>query len=180
VRQARGRVGVVAAAPEERAPHSETNRDYFAELYVAGYFGDAGWCVYFPKRDVGFDFVASKRVRNTIILRPVQVKGKYPTRTKKDQSTYGHRGRLSALHDGMVLVIPYFAACERGAAPEEIAFMPRSELRPRTRGGYSCVPASFAKGHARPRKGFRQFFGPAGLRRVERRDWGKSGTTAYS
>lgn len=34
--------------------------DYFAELYVAGGFADAGWNVYFPHRDQGFDFIVSK------------------------------------------------------------------------------------------------------------------------
>ncbi len=34
--------------------------DYFAELYVAGCFADAGWNVYFPHRDAGFDFIVSR------------------------------------------------------------------------------------------------------------------------
>src|SRR5438128_405916 len=34
--------------------------DFFAELYVAGRFVDAGWNVYFPRRDRGFDFIVSK------------------------------------------------------------------------------------------------------------------------
>lgn len=38
------------------------NRDFFAELYVAGILGDAGWSIYFPKRDVGFDFIITKEV----------------------------------------------------------------------------------------------------------------------
>ena len=45
-------------------------RDYFAELYVAGIFGDAGWSVYFPKRDVGFDFIVSKSVDDEILIKP--------------------------------------------------------------------------------------------------------------
>ena len=53
--------------------------DYFAELYVAGRFADAGWNVYFPHRDQGFDFVISKVIGVDTVLRPVQVKGKYPT-----------------------------------------------------------------------------------------------------
>jgi hypothetical protein len=56
-------------------PAPET-RDYFAELYVAGLFGDAGWAVYFPKRDVGFDFVVSKQVGARMLIRPVQVSRK--------------------------------------------------------------------------------------------------------
>ena len=38
--------------------------DYFAELYVAGRFADAGWNVYFPHRDQGFDFIISKNIGN--------------------------------------------------------------------------------------------------------------------
>ena len=34
--------------------------DYFAELHVAGRLADAGWDIYFPHRDKGFDFVISK------------------------------------------------------------------------------------------------------------------------
>jgi hypothetical protein len=37
-------------------------RDYFAEMYVAGILADKGWNVYFPKRDIGFDFIITKEV----------------------------------------------------------------------------------------------------------------------
>jgi hypothetical protein len=57
--------------------------DYFAELYVAGRFAEAGWNVYFPRRDRGFDFIVSKALPDgQQLLRPVQVKGKYPTDEK--------------------------------------------------------------------------------------------------
>lgn len=100
-------------------PRPETQRDYFAELYVAGIFGDAGWAVYLPKRDVGFDFVVSKEVSGTMLLRPVQVKGLYPTQKKTDKAAYGFTGELTATHPEMVLVLPFFAAHERGAAPAQ-------------------------------------------------------------
>jgi hypothetical protein len=45
--------------------------DYFAELHVAGRLADAGWDIYFPHRDKGFDFVISKVVNGAPILRPV-------------------------------------------------------------------------------------------------------------
>jgi hypothetical protein len=112
-------------------PRPETQRDYFAELYVAGILGDTGWSVYFPKRDVGFDFVISKAVRGSTILRPVQVKGLYPTAAKGDKATYGYQGRLTAIHPDMALVLPYFSAMERGVAPEHIAYMPFAETRTR-------------------------------------------------
>lgn len=41
---------------------SNNQRDYFAELHVAGNFGDAGWNVYFPRRDKGFDFIVTKEI----------------------------------------------------------------------------------------------------------------------
>jgi hypothetical protein len=69
--------------------------DYFAELYVAGRLADAGWNIYFPHRDEGFDFVISKIVDGVPVLRPVQVKGKYPSHGKGDKVVYGYVGRLS-------------------------------------------------------------------------------------
>lgn len=56
--------------PKKRRP------DYLAELYVAGVLADAGWNVYFPHRDEGFDFIISKYLGDRIVLRLVQVKGK--------------------------------------------------------------------------------------------------------
>jgi hypothetical protein len=57
--------------------------DYFAELYVAGRLADAGWNVYFPHGDKGFDFMISKPdQQGGRIIRAVQVKGKYPTTEK--------------------------------------------------------------------------------------------------
>src|SRR6266478_2021969 len=64
---------------------SAKSRDFFAELYVAGILGDAGWSIYFPKRDVGFDFIAVKELQGQTVLRPVQVKGKYPGDKKVDK-----------------------------------------------------------------------------------------------
>lgn len=46
--------------------------DYFAELYVAGRLADAGWNVYFPHRDKGFDFIISN-----------------PHRTRRSASLFG-------------------------------------------------------------------------------------------
>ena len=149
-------------------------RDYFAELYVAGLFGDAGWSVYFPKRDVGFDFIVSKSVNDEVLIRPIQVKGLYPTAAKGDKPSHGYKGKLSAIHQQMVLVLPFFSANERGAAPEQIAFMPISEFKKPSRGGYRCVPARFEAGHAIPRKKFVQYFGDQGLAAIELLTWGVS------
>lgn len=149
-------------------------RDYFAELYVAGLFGDAEWSVYFPKRDVGFDFIVSKAVKGEVLIRPIQVKGLYPTAVKVDKASYGYRGDLSAVHQQMALVLPFFSANERGAAPEQIAYMPISEFKKPSRGGYRCVPARFEKGHAIPRKEFAHYFGDKGLDSIESLEWGAS------
>jgi hypothetical protein len=146
-------------------------RDYFAELYVAGMFGDAGWTVYFPKRDVGFDFIATKAVNGQILLRPVQVKGKYPVKDGKD-GNLGFAGKLSAVHPDMVLVIPYFDAHERGMAPSQVAYMPFSAIRPRTRGGYRAVPAKFQGNRVVQRRQFQHLFGEKGLAAVEGPTWG--------
>lgn len=152
-------------------PAPET-RDYFAELYVAGIFGDAGWSVYFPKRDVGFDFIVSKQVKGEVLLRPVQVKGLYPTEDKGDKATYGYKGALSSVHPHMVLVLAFFAATERGVAPEQIAYMPYAEFKKPSRGGYRCVPARFEAGHSIRRKEFAGYFGAQGLAAVELSTWG--------
>lgn len=148
-------------------------RDYFAELYVAGIFGDAGWAIYFPKRDVGFDFVVSKTIGGSVLLRPVQVKGLYPTKEKKDKDTYGYQGTLTAVHPDMVLALPFFSAVHRGASPECIAYMPLSQIRPGSR-GYRCIPAKLESGCPAPRKSFVGFFGEAGLASLEGIAWGKA------
>lgn len=151
-------------------PAPET-RDYFAELYVAGLFGDAGWAVYFPKRDVGFDFIATKQVGAEMLLRPVQVKGLYPTAAKGDRDTLGYRGELTALHPLMVLALPYFHV-ENPHAPETIAYMPYNSFKNPVVGGVRCEPACFEKGHSKPRLTFKGYFDREGLERVEQPGWG--------
>lgn len=153
-----------------------SQRDFFAEMYIAGVLGDAGWAVYFPKRDTGFDFVISRRVGDTTLLRPIQVKGLYPTKEKLDKLIYGYHGRLTALHPDMVLILPYFSALERGVAPTLIAYMPFCKIRPRRRGGFRCVPARFSNGLPVPRRDFRQYFGDEGLQAIASTTWGEEST----
>jgi len=155
-------------------PQPQTQRDYFAELYVAGIFGDAGWSVYFPKRDVGFDFVVSRTSGKMTLLRPVQVKGLYPTADKGSKPSYGYSGKLTAIHPDMVLALPYFTATERGAAPACVAYMPYSQLKIPSRGGFRCVPASFRAGTPTPRRDFRQYFNAPGLAALADPMWGKA------
>ena len=146
-------------------------RDYFAELYVAALFGDAGWSVYFPKRDVGFDFIATKPVDGEVLIRPVQVKGLYPTAEKTDKAAYGFKGELTAVHKSMVLALPYFHI-QNPHAPEHIALMPLDQCKSPTSGGVRCVPATFTAGHAVPRRESLRYFGVAGLTLIESGDWG--------
>ena len=146
-------------------------RDYFAELYVAALFGDAGWSVYFPKRDVGFDFIATKPVDGDVLVRPVQVKGLYPTAEKTNKATYGFIGDLTAVHKTMVLALPFFHASNLHA-PEHIAFMPYDQCKLPSSGGVRCVPTTFTDGHAVPRRDSVKYFGASGLLLVESVTWG--------
>jgi len=136
-------------------------RDYFAEMYVAGVLADAGWDIYFPRRDNGFDMIISRPAANTTIVRPVQVKGKYASDEKTDKAAYGYVGRLTAFHDDMILAMPYFTS-RSAHAPILIAWLPRSALRSHSR-GWRCQPARFSNGAPEARPGYAHYFGDAGL-----------------
>lgn len=145
-------------------------RDLFAELYVAGLFADAGWGVYFPKRDQGFDFIAVKNVNSNFIVRPVQVKGKYPQKSKKDKIAYGYAGELTALHEEMVLAIPFFAHTKE-PSPEMTAFMPKGQIRAHSTvpDWYTSSPCSFKSGAPQKRRDYQKFFDDAGLALMEKK-----------
>lgn len=147
--------------------------DQLAELHVAGLFAEAGWNVYFPHRDKGFDFVAMKSVQGEFIIRPVQVKGKYPEEGTKDHDVYGYVGTLTQRYPEMVLAIPYF---ERGAIPilKHVAFMPDCMIRPRGK-GFRCEPAKFKNGSAFPRGDHKKFFDDVGLQRLQIKSWFREG-----
>lgn len=145
-------------------------RDYFAELYVAGLMADAGWNVYFPHRDRGMDFIAAKTgPGGTELIRPVQVKGKYPTAAKGNKAVYGYVGKMNQLHREMVLAIPFFASNQPGPALH-VAYMPFSRLRRHSR-GWRCQPCGFKEGLPVPRRDHLQFFDAEGLSAIERPDW---------
>jgi len=149
--------------------------DYFAELFVAGLLADAGWNVYFPHRDQGFDFIIMKRVASgELLIRPVQVKGKYPMDEKGDQQLYGYVGKLE-LHPEMVLAIPFFGPTQN--TPTYIAYMPAQMIREHTR-GYRCQPALFRNGQAQPRRDHRTFFDDDGLKNLEKTDFKDMEVTA--
>jgi hypothetical protein len=144
--------------------------DYFAELFVAGRFADAGWNVYFPHRDKGFDFIASKELASgEYLIRPVQVKGKYPTVGKTNKNTYGYVGRLSQLHPEMVLAIPFFSKTNLDV-PLCIAYMPRIKILPHKR-GFKCEPACFKDGIPMSRREYKKYFNKEGLDFLEKKEW---------
>jgi hypothetical protein len=153
---------------EHTMPELKSTRDLFAELYVAGLFADAGWHLYFPKRDHGFDFIITKTVGDKIVIRPVQVKGLYPTAEKTDKRLYGYRGKLTQLHSEMVLAMPYFPV-SREPAPLFTAFLPRIRIRSNKnkQDQQYAYPASFIDGSPIKRPYFSRFFDAPGLALVE-------------
>lgn len=144
--------------------------DYFAELYVAGRFADAGWNIYFPHRDKGFDFIISKpHAEVGQLIRPVQVKGKYPMNEKRDKSVYGYIGRLTQTHPEMVLAIPFFSK-QQASVHSCVAYMPLVLIRNHPR-GFRCEPASFRGASAVPRRDYMRFFDDGGLALLEDLSW---------
>ena len=139
--------------------------DYFAELFVAGLLADKGWNIYFPHRDHGFDFIISKNINGEEIIRPVQVKGKYPFVDKKDKAVYGFVGKLSKLHTDMLLIIPYFHKSRKDGC-DLVAFMKYSEIK-KTSNGFKCQPASFKNGEPKMKKEYSKYFDEQGLELIE-------------
>lgn len=148
------------------------SRDYFAEMYVAGVLADAGWNVYFPRRDQGFAFIVTKAIGEAIFVRPVQVKGKYATAEKTDKPVYGYSGKLSQLHPEMLLAIPFFTH-EQSSAPIFTAYMPFGKIRRNNQspGEYRAFPARFMDGKPEMRRDFRRFFDAAGINLLDLPDW---------
>ena len=50
----------------------------YAELLVSSLMAEAGWNIYSPHRDIGLDFIATKKAQAGILIRGVQVRGGYP------------------------------------------------------------------------------------------------------
>jgi len=145
--------------------------DYFAELYVAGRLAEAGWNIYFPHRDQGFDFIISKECgARGQVIRPVQVKGKYPTADKGDRQVYGYIGNLSQIHIDMVLAIPFFSH-RSSDMPSCTAYLPYALIRRGAARGFRCEPAIFKAGKPTPRRDYTKFFGDAGVKILESPDW---------
>lgn len=144
-------------------------RDQFAEMYVAGCFMDAGWQVFFPHRDEGFDFIAAKRTPTGTFLRPVQVRGCYRqpgARAKK--SAYG-KGliTLSQTHPDMVVAMPFFSE-QSPHHPHGVVYLRLPDLKTNgVKGNLYSYPAQLVEGVARPRPSYEGLFGAAGLARLE-------------
>jgi hypothetical protein len=156
--------------PENKEGNIRKPRDYFAELYVAALMADAGWNVYFPHRDRGMDFIVSKTGDDgQEIIRPVQVKGKYPEIGKSDKATYGYVGRLNQRHPLMVLAIPFFETAVPGPALF-VAYMPESRIKPCSRGA-RCEPATFKSGRPHGRRHYRRYLDAEGLAQVALSSW---------
>lgn len=114
--------------------------------------------------------MATKLVNNQIIIKPIQVKGLYPSKTKKDKRAYGYTGKLTQTHSDMILALVYFSPTEIKnpyEAPIHIAWMTRENIKP-VKKGFNCPPAQIKSGKIVPRRDFRKFFDEDGLKRVER------------
>lgn len=138
------------------------SRDHLAEFWVAGKLVDAGWNVYFPHRDKGFDLIATYTDGAQMQLRPIQVKGKYPKEGTRNRKTYGFRASLSAMHERMVLAIPMFVNVD-DPMPLHVAWMPREKIVQEENGNWRCEPAKFKDGVPIPRQEFEQYFDQGGL-----------------
>ena len=144
-------------------------RDQFAEMYVAGCFMDAGWQVFFPHRDEGFDFIAAKRTLAGTFLRPVQVRGCYrEPGGKPNKSAYG-KGliKLTQTHPDMVVAIPFFSE-QSPHHPHGVAYLRLPDLKTNgVKGNFYSYPAQLNNGVAQPRPSYEGLFGTAGLARLE-------------
>ncbi|MBB3033235.1 hypothetical protein [Alteriqipengyuania lutimaris] len=137
-------------------------RYQFAEMYVAGAMTDAGWKIYLPYRDEGFDFIAMLGSGDETLIRPVQVKGLYPSEQKLKKGHYGFRQKLSALNPQMILALAFFPT-DFSPFPQHIAWMPRAEIKTMSRGWHRCEPASFSADGPAPRRHFLPYFDGDGL-----------------
>lgn len=130
-------------------------------MYIAALLADAGWDIYFPRRDKGFDMIVSRASANGTVVRPVQVKGKYATDDKTDKAVYGYVGSLTALHEDKVLAIPFFTSSD-AIAPRLVAWAPFEALKNKSR-GFGFEPATFKSGIPEMRRDYAKYFGDEGL-----------------
>jgi hypothetical protein len=144
---------------------------YFAKLYIAGRLADAGWNVYFPHRDEEFDFVISKVIDGVPLLRPVQVRGEYPSEEKGDPIAVGSEDKLTQTHPETVLAIPYFSITSP-QIPICVAYLPRASLKSHAL-GFRCQPATYRRGKPYPRKKYQKYFDDIGIQRLDSEGWSR-------
>ena len=142
-----------------------------AELAIAGTLSSAGWNVYSPHRDVGFDFIATKQTDHGLLVRPVQVKGCY-LRTRKDCPSYGrHNFKLPQTHPEMALIMPFYSPGDVLLRPLFVAFLPWAQIRPMPNGNFRSQPARIQDRQILQRRDFAKFFDLPGIMLMDRRDW---------
>jgi hypothetical protein len=152
-----------------------------AELIVAAQLVDHGWNIYSPHVDEGFDFIAVKPLpEGNILMRPVQVRGRYPE-VVRNRSVYGKRNsRLSQLHDEMVFALPYFKEKDGIYQLVTVAFLPKEQInvvKKRTRNAekdeFYCtaLPAKVREGTISARRDYEIFFDGPGIEAMYRADW---------
>jgi len=139
-----------------------------AELYVAGTFAGAGWQVFLPHQDQGFDFVIYKASIGQTSLLPVQVRGCYRQTSKKtDMTTYGKPElKFSQLHPQLIVALPFFAP--DALTPELVAYGWLSDLKINSNTNvHRWEPACLKDGVCTPRRDSVGYFGKEGLARLE-------------
>lgn len=150
------------------------SRKEFAEFQIASLLSKASWDIYIPYRDKGWDFIASKRIKtiNGVleIFRPIQIKGKYSTTKLKNYKQYGYRGKLSKVHDDMVIAIPFYPLGTANS-PVTIAFLPKSRLQCSKTGIYQAAPCSYQNHNIIKLNDYIQFFDSAGISLMEDINW---------
>lgn len=147
-------------------------REQFAEFYVAAQLADAGWNVYLPRWDNGFDFMIERTVvldgDRLALIRPVQVRGKYLTEDKGDTRQYGvQNGLLTRVHPDMIVAMPFFDASN--CHPTRIAYLPWSRISPIWdeevgKWAFTCFPAGIKAGEVYARQDYQKFFDAAGMK----------------
>jgi hypothetical protein len=100
------------------------------------------------------------------------VKGKFPESTTAVRKKYGYRGKLTATHPDMVLVIPLFSSLERLAHPDCVAYMPYNQIGKAKEGTFWCGPAKLEKGKVSAKRSFQRYFDEQGLKAMESTDFG--------
>ena len=146
-----------------------------AELTVAAQMVEYGWNIYSPHRDLGFDFIASLPLEGgKVIMRPVQVRGRFPESMEDVPYLGKQKIELSQWHDEMVLAMPFFRTDDGLQKLVTVAFMPYYQLRAKAdkaKKWFACLPAKIANREIIPRPYFKKFFDGPGIQLMAMRDW---------